>query len=390
MCLRQLVRSFLIYSKSKKMSFIYCNGNNIEGPFHIIGDCHGCADELVELLEKLGYLLKEDGSIWAVRGSAAADFKLIFVGDYIDRGPKSAQVLHILLKAWQDGALFFPGINSTFSFQTHNLSNEYALGKYRFALGNDAEAKQHEDAQWQKIIAEAQKNNRDDSENILDAIKFEPVHINETSNSYKQRQLKRVPIMAVKGNHEFKLERVMCDRKVQAIFTDMASTMLSLRGAWQGLYRFAFGKDKNCFPFSYEELAAFLDALPHYITLEGGNLLVSHAGLCQDLQGKNNQKAAHFCLFGDANGKLDEKGFPIRHHWENSYTGKAQVVYGHTPVIKPLKCGNTWNIDTGCVFGGSLSALSYPQGEITSVKSRKIYCFKEGISNIGAGEKAII
>lgn len=372
------------------MSFIYCNGNNIEGPFHIVGDCHGCADELVELLEKLGYLLKEDGSIWAVRGSAAANFKLIFVGDYVDRGPKPAQVLHILLKAWQDGALFFPGTNSTFSSQRHNLSDEYALGKYRFALGDDTEAKQYEDAQWQKIITEAQNNNRDDSKNILEAINFEPVHINEISSSYKQRQLKRVPILAVKGNHEFKLERVMRGRNVQAIFTDMASTMLSLRGAWQGLYRFALRQSRNYFPFSYEELAAFLDTLPHYITLEGGNLLVSHAGLCQDLQGKNNQKAAHFCLFGDADGKLDEKGFPIRHHWENSYTGKTQVVYGHTPVAEPLKCGNTWNIDTGCVFGGSLSALSYPCGEITSVKSKKTYCFKEGISNSGASKKTII
>lgn len=372
------------------MSFVYCNCNNISGPFHIIGDCHGCADELVELLKKLGYILKADGSIWAVRGTPIADFKLVFVGDYVDRGPKPAQVLHILLKAWQDGALSFPCSHEYFStFKANGLNEEYVSGQYRFALGSDIEAIQNEDILWQTIISQAQNNEREDSKTILDAIKFESVNINEKNSSYKDRQLKRIPILAVKGNHEFKLERVMCGRKVQAIFNDMASTMLSLRAAWQGLYRFAPGQARSNFPFSYGELAAFLNSLPHYITLEGGNLLVSHAGLCQDLQGKNNQQAAHFCLFGDANGKLDEKGFPIRHHWEKSYSGKAQVVYGHTPVAEPLKCGNTWNIDTGCVFGGNLSALSYPKGEIISVKSKQIYCFKEGISDLRTSERII-
>lgn len=373
------------------MGLVYCNCNDIYGPFHIIGDCHGCADELAELLEKLGYILKEDGSLWALRGSAAADFKLVFLGDYVDRGPKPAQVLHILLKAWQDGALSFPILDrAAYSKTDSNVSNEYLAGQYRFNLGCHEEAKQAENGKWQAIIGQAQDNKREDSQILLDAIKFEPVNVKEINSSYKQRQLKRIPILAVKGNHEFKLERVMGGRKVQAIFTDMASTMLSLRAAWQGLYRFYPGQTREKYPFSYGELAAFLNALPHYITLEGGNLLVSHAGLSQDLQGQNNQKAAHFCLFGDADGKLDEKGVPIRRHWEDSYNGKAQVVYGHTPVAKPLRCGNTWNIDTGCVFGGSLSALSYPQGEIVSVKSRKVYCFKEGISNLDTSKRTII
>ncbi len=363
------------------MGLVYCNCNDINGPFHIIGDCHGCADELAELLEKLGYILKEDGSVWAVKGTVTADYKLVFVGDYIDRGPKSAQVLHILLKAWQDGALSFPLLNYTAPYNIDKIDTECTIGQYRFNLGEDEKAKQTEAEQWSIVIAKAQEGSRKDSQAILDTVKFEPVNINITNSSYEQRQLKRVPILAVKGNHDFKLERVMRGRKVQAVFTDMASTMLSLRAAWQKLYRFAFGQKKGIFPFSYTELAAFLDTLPHYITLEGGNLLVAHAGLCQELQGKDNQKAAHFCLFGDADGKLDENGLPIRRHWENSYTGKTQIVYGHTPVAEPLRCGNTFNIDTGCVFGGSLSAYSYPEGHTFSVKSKKIYCYKDGISD---------
>ena len=55
----------------------------------IIGDIHGHADELVELLNKLGYE-KEDG---VYRHSSR---KVLFVGDYIDRGPKIKETLEII------------------------------------------------------------------------------------------------------------------------------------------------------------------------------------------------------------------------------------------------------------------------------------------------------
>jgi len=55
----------------------------------IIGDIHGFYDELVLLLKKLGY--QNDGNSWG-----HPDRKVLFVGDYIDRGPKSPQVLKLV------------------------------------------------------------------------------------------------------------------------------------------------------------------------------------------------------------------------------------------------------------------------------------------------------
>jgi polynucleotide kinase-phosphatase len=50
------------------------------------------------------------------------------------------------------------------------------------------------------------------------------------------------------------------------------------------------------------------------------------------------------------------------------------VVYGHTPVPEPDWLNRTVNIDTGCVFGGKLTALRYPEKEFVSVPAARTYC----------------
>ena len=49
------------------------------------------------------------------------------------------------------------------------------------------------------------------------------------------------------------------------------------------------------------------------------------------------------------------------------------MVYGHTPVPLPEWLNNTINLDTGCVFGGSLTALRYPEREVLSVAALQTY-----------------
>ena len=49
------------------------------------------------------------------------------------------------------------------------------------------------------------------------------------------------------------------------------------------------------------------------------------------------------------------------------------VVYGHTPVPEAEWLNRTINIDTGCVFGGSLTALRYPEKELVSVPAKQTY-----------------
>lgn len=77
-----------------------------QGPFDIIGDVHGCFDELVELLRTLGYGVDET----AFKIQPPDGRKLIFVGDLVDRGPKIPQILKLAINAVESGwALCVPG-----------------------------------------------------------------------------------------------------------------------------------------------------------------------------------------------------------------------------------------------------------------------------------------
>jgi protein phosphatase len=121
------------------------------------------------------------------------------------------------------------------------------------------------------------------------------------------------------------------------------------------------------------EVAKFLDGLASHYVLDDGNLVIAHAGLQERMHGSGSAKARKFALSGQNNGKLDKFGLPVRVNWAASYRGDALVVYGHTPVIEPVWLNNTVNIDTGCVYGGHLTALRYPERETVSVPAKAIY-----------------
>jgi protein phosphatase len=75
------------------------------GPFDVIGDVHGCYDELVALLEKLGYDTTEPTRVVPPPGR-----KTVFVGDLVDRGPKVVEVLRLVRAMVAAGtALCVPG-----------------------------------------------------------------------------------------------------------------------------------------------------------------------------------------------------------------------------------------------------------------------------------------
>jgi protein phosphatase len=91
------------------------------------------------------------------------------------------------------------------------------------------------------------------------------------------------------------------------------------------------------------------------------------------MQGRGSGAVREFALFGETTGETDEFGLPVRYNWAADYRGKALVVYGHTPQPEPLWLNNTVNIDTGCVYGGSLTALRYPEKEIVSIRAYATY-----------------
>jgi protein phosphatase len=248
------------------------------GPFDIIGDVHGCADELEELLRRLGYVVVAELPGGPAIGSGPVyahpeGRKAVFVGDLVDRGPR-----------------------------------------------------------------------------ILDAVRL--VRNMVASGS----------ALCVPGNHDVKLVKRLHGKNVQ-ITHGLADTLAELDALPAEVRP----------PFA-EELARFLDGLVSHYVLDGGRLVVAHAGLKQAMQGRGSARVREFALYGETTGETDEFGLPVRYNWAAEYRGPAMVVYGHTPVPEPEWLNRTVNIDTGCVFGGRLTALRYPESEFVSVPAARTYC----------------
>lgn len=243
---------------------LYNDLKHVEGPFDIIGDVHGCYDELCTLLTNLGHTVdKEAHRITATNGR-----KIVFLGDLVDRGPASPAVLKLVMQATAEmGALCVP------------------------------------------------------------------------------------------GNHDNKLLKYLNGKNVQ-LQHGLERTAAQLEGAD---------------PAWIEEVKVFLDGLVSHYVLDHGNLVVAHAGLKETMQGRGSGAVREFCLYGETTGETDEFGLPVRYNWAANYNGKAAVVYGHTPVVRPEWFNNTIDIDTGCVFGGSLTALRYPEKELVSVPAAQEY-----------------
>lgn len=168
--------------------------------------------------------------------------------------------------------------------------------------------------------------------------------------------------LCVPGNHDMKLLRHLRGKQV-AVTHGLAQSLDELAGL-SDTVRATF-----C-----EDLARFLDSLISHYVLDDGKICVAHAGIKESMQGRGSGQVREFALYGETTGETDEFGLPVRHNWANDYRGRAMVVYGHTPVPVPDWLNNTINIDTGCVFGGALTALRYPEREFVRIPARRTYC----------------
>ncbi|MEM9541045.1 MAG: polynucleotide kinase-phosphatase [Cyanobacteria bacterium P01_E01_bin.42] len=161
----------------------------------------------------------------------------------------------------------------------------------------------------------------------------------------------------VQGNHDIKLQKKLNGKNVQ-IKHGLAETLEQIEGES---------------PEFLEEVQEFLYNLISHYVFDSGKLVVAHAGLKEEMQGRGSGAVRAFCLYGETTGEIDEFGLPVRYNWASEYRGKAKVVYGHTPVPEAQWLNNTIDIDTGCVFGGKLTALRYPEEELVSIPAKKVY-----------------
>ncbi|MCW2936621.1 MAG: hypothetical protein JWM19_7583 [Actinomycetia bacterium] len=163
--------------------------------------------------------------------------------------------------------------------------------------------------------------------------------------------------LCVAGNHEVKLLRALRGRNVTVS-----------HGLGESLQQ--MDAEEDSFRREVEE---FLDGLISHYVLDDGRLVVAHAGLAERMQGRASARVRSFCLYGQTTGETDEYGLPVRYPWAEDYRGRAVVLYGHTPVPGTEWVNNTMCLDTGCVFGGRLTAFAYPERALVSVPASRVY-----------------
>ncbi|NEB34328.1 polynucleotide kinase-phosphatase [Streptomyces sp. SID14446] len=163
--------------------------------------------------------------------------------------------------------------------------------------------------------------------------------------------------LCVPGNHENKLGRYLKGRKVQHTH-GLAETIEQLDA------------QSDAFRSSVRE---FVDGLVSHYVLDGGQLVVCHAGLPEKYHGRTSGRVRSHALYGDTTGETDEFGLPVRYPWAEDYRGRAAVVYGHTPVPTATWLNNTICLDTGAVFGGKLTALRWPERELVDVPAEQVW-----------------
>ncbi|WP_078878347.1 polynucleotide kinase-phosphatase [Streptomyces sp. NBRC 110035] len=163
--------------------------------------------------------------------------------------------------------------------------------------------------------------------------------------------------LCVPGNHENKFGRYLRGRKVQHTH-GLAETIEQM--------------DQESEEFR-AEVREFVDGLVSHYVLDGGRLVVCHAGLPEKYHGRTSGRVRSHALYGDTTGETDEFGLPVRYPWAEDYRGRAAVVHGHTPVPEATWLNNTICLDTGAVFGGKLTALRWPERELVDVPAERVW-----------------
>jgi protein phosphatase len=241
------------------------------GPFDVVGDVHGCLEELLALLAKLGWEVAAgtDGCAGRrLRARHPQGRTAVFLGDLVDRGPDTPGVLRLVMDMVDAGVA-----------------------------------------------------------------------------------------LCVSGNHERKLLRALRGDGVR-VSHGLAESLAQLEREP---------------PELRARLLGFLDGLLSHYVLDRGRLVVAHAGLREELQGRASRAVRDFALYGETSGETDQYGLPVRYDWARDYRGRAAVVYGHTTVLEPTWLNRTICIDTGCVFGGRLTALRHPERELVSVPASGVH-----------------
>lgn len=122
------------------------------------------------------------------------------------------------------------------------------------------------------------------------------------------------------------------------------------------------------------------------LMLRFGDWVVVHGGLMPGVPLDNQKDDRLRVRWVDGAGKMvsldpeDPRQPEGSRPWMEVYDGREHVVYGHaahhlrTPRVDRTSLGaECWGIDTGCVYGGHLSALVLETREVIQVPAREVY-----------------
>lgn len=180
------------------------------------------------------------------------------------------------------------------------------------------------------------------------------------------REMESVGALRILGNHDVKLARWLQGKEV-LVAAGLAVTIAEAE---------ALDVEERL------ELAEWLMEAQTHLILDGGRVVAAHAGIDERNQERHTSGARSFALYGKPTGDLDEEGHPIAEDWAMDYAGEAVVVHGHVVHEKPRILNGVVALDTGCVFGGSLTAFRWPEREFTSVPALREHWTK-GDAGIG-------
>ena len=202
----------------------------------------------------------------------------------------------------------------------------------------------------------------DEFEELLNALELEPDDrvvqvgdlVNRGPDSHGVLELVReYKIEAIMGNHELRL----------------------LRGHLEGRKKLLKSYDSPTIKKLTKQDWKFLEALPKFIYGANSDTVMVHGGFLPGLpwQSQDIDIVTRIQV-------IDEKGQPAKRSdapdaapWAASWGGEPFVIYGHTPRPNVLEYPGSIGIDTGCVYGGHLTAYVTDDGSLVQVRARKAY-----------------
>ena len=277
----------------------------------LVGDVHGCLDELRALLRRMDYAEGDDGA-WRHPGGR----RLVFVGDLCNRGPDTLGVLDLVAASIRAGSALL------------------VLGNHdRHVL------------RWLRGRVEARD---EDLATTAAAYAALPEREREERLRRHRRLLRRAPLWA------------LLDPK---------------GGDWGLASRDYHESPGRAGDHAAGDPAAETARRRARQALGRAGLAVAHAAWRPEVVGAAKKRARRWCLYGPTLPRDPETGRRPRLDWTTAYPASAPpVVHGHTAFNGPARWrGRTLCIDTGCAYGGALTALRWPARTLLREPARRTY-----------------